>query len=207
MDKKIFRDINYGMYIVSSKDNKNVGCVINTLVQITSENPVIAISLNKENYTNEVIKKTKRFAVSLLSEKTNPNTIAKFGFSSSKDTDKFAEVNYEIVDDLPVITDEVCGYLVCEVINIIDVDTHDVIIAKVKDTKKLTEISAMTYKYYHEVIKGQAPKKAPTYIEEETKEDEEVWVCDICGYVHKGPLPKDFKCPMCGVDASHFQKK
>ena len=58
MDKKIFRDISYGMYIVSSKsnDNKNVGCVINTLTQITSTEPTISISLNKDNYNNKIIK-------------------------------------------------------------------------------------------------------------------------------------------------------
>ena len=77
MDKEIFKDISYGLYIVSSKDDKNVGCVINTLTQITSDNPTISISLNKENYTNKVIKKTKKFAVSILSEKTNKDTIGK----------------------------------------------------------------------------------------------------------------------------------
>ena len=33
MDKKIFRDISYGMYVVTSKDS---GCIINTLTQVTS---------------------------------------------------------------------------------------------------------------------------------------------------------------------------
>lgn len=212
MDRKVFRDISYGMYIVSSKDERSAGCVINTLTQITSENPVISISLNKENYTNEVVKKTKKFVVSILSEKTNPNTIAKFGFSTSKDVDKFTEVKCEMIEDLPVVMDEVCGYLICEVKDIIDVQTHDIIIARVKDSKKVSDNEAMTYKYYHEVIKGKAPKKAPTYIEEKVEEDsiennEEVWVCEICGYVHKGPLPEGFKCPMCGVDVSHFKKK
>ena len=58
MDKKIFRDISYGMYIVTTKDNNqnNVGCVINTLTQITSIDHIIAIILNKDNYTNQAIK-------------------------------------------------------------------------------------------------------------------------------------------------------
>ena len=61
MDKKVFRDISYGMYIVSSNfGGKEVGCVINTLCQITSSDPVVSISLNKDNYTNEVIKNSTR---------------------------------------------------------------------------------------------------------------------------------------------------
>ncbi len=207
MDKKVFRDINYGMYIVSTKDDKKVGCVINTLTQITSDNPTISISLNKENYTNEVIRKMKKFSVSILSEETSPNTIAKFGFSSSKDVDKYVDVPYEEVEDNVVITDNICGYLICEVINIIDVGTHDVFIARVIDAKKVSDLPPMTYSYYHKVIKGTSPRKAPTYVLEDVESDEEVWVCDVCGYVHKGPISDDFICPICGVNRSHFQKK
>lgn len=207
MDKKVFRDINYGMYIVSTKDDKKVGCVINTLTQITSDNPTISISLNKENYTNEVIRKMKKFSVSILSEETSPNTIAKFGFSSSKDVDKYADVPYEEVEDNVVVTDNICGYLICEVINIIDVGTHDVFIARVIDAKKVSDLPPMTYSYYHKVIKGTSPRKAPTYVLEDVESDEEVWVCDVCGYVHKGPISDDFICPICGVNRSHFQKK
>lgn len=207
MDKKVFRDINYGMYIVSTKDDKKVGCVINTLIQITSDNPTISISLNKENYTNEVIRKMKKFSVSILSEETSPNTIAKFGFSSSKDVDKYVDVPYEEVEDNVIVTDNICGYLICEVINIIDVGTHDVFIARVIDAKKVSDLPPMTYSYYHKVIKGTSPRKAPTYVLEDVESDEEVWVCDVCGYVHKGPISDDFICPICGVNRTHFQKK
>ena len=44
-----------------TKENKNVGCVINTLTQITSTEPTIAISLNKDNYTNIAIKENQVF--------------------------------------------------------------------------------------------------------------------------------------------------
>ena len=66
MEKKVLRDLSYGMYIVSCKDDKNVGCVVNTVVQITSKNPTIMVSINHDNYTNEVISKTNKFVVSIL---------------------------------------------------------------------------------------------------------------------------------------------
>ena len=90
MDKNIFRDVSYGMYVVTTQ---TAGCVINTMTQITSENPIISISLNKNNYTNEKIKEEKKFAVSIISEKSNPNLISVFGFSSSKEKDKFENFN------------------------------------------------------------------------------------------------------------------
>lgn len=204
MDKKIFRDISYGMYVVTSLE---AGCVINTLTQITSENPIITISLNKENYTNKVIKENNKFVVSVISEKTNPNVISTFGFQSSKEIDKFANFDYEVVNGTKVLKEDTVGYLECEVIEVVDAETHDIFIARVIDTKKVNDYTPMTYKYYHEVIKGKAPKKAPTYVEEEVNTNEEVYVCEICGYVHKGPLPENFVCPICGVDRTHFKAK
>ena len=32
------------------------------------------------------------------------------------------------------------------------------------------------------------------------------YVCPVCGYVHEGDMPEDFKCPVCGVLGSKFKK-
>ena len=202
MDKNIFRDVSYGMYVVTTK---NAGCIINTMTQITSENPIISISLNKNNYTNEQIKNEKKFAVSIISEKTNPNLISVFGFSSSKDNNKFENFEYEEINNIKVLKEETTGYLICEVIDIIDCETHDIFLGRVIDMKKTNDNTPMTYKYYHEVVKGKAPKNAPTYIEEKVEED--VYVCDICGYTQKGEIPDDFICPICGQGKEHMKKR
>ena len=34
----------------------------------------------------------------------------------------------------------------------------------------------------------------------------ETWKCTVCGYIHEGPLPEDFKCPICKQPASGFVK-
>jgi len=34
----------------------------------------------------------------------------------------------------------------------------------------------------------------------------EKWKCKVCGYIHEGPLPEGFKCPVCKVPASKFEK-
>ena len=31
------------------------------------------------------------------------------------------------------------------------------------------------------------------------------YVCPVCGYVHEGDMPEDFKCPLCGVPGSKFK--
>lgn len=202
MDKNIFRDVSYGMYVVTTQ---NAGCIINTMTQITSENPIISISLNKNNYTNKQIKNENKFAVSIISEKTNPNLISIFGFSSSKENNKFENFEYEEINNIKVLKENTTGYLICEVVDIIDCETHDIFLGRVIETKKENDNIPMTYKYYHEVVKGKAPKNAPTYIEEKVEDD--VYVCDICGYQHKGEVKEGFICPICGVDHTHFKKK
>lgn len=34
----------------------------------------------------------------------------------------------------------------------------------------------------------------------------EKWRCTVCGYIHEGPIPEDFKCPRCNQPASVFVK-
>lgn len=212
---RILQDISYGMYIVTTKYNdKQAGCIINTLSQVTSENPVISINLNKNNYTNQVIKESKVFSVSILSQNATLELISNFGYSSSKDKDKFTSVEYKEENDLPIVTEKSCGYLICEVINIIDCGTHDVILAKVKNLQKISNKEPMTYKYYHEVLRGTSPKNAPTYRKEASSENENKYRCKICGYIYDDSkedikfedLPDDWKCPLCGAPKSMFEK-
>ncbi|MGE4549664.1 MAG: rubrerythrin [Intestinibacillus sp.] len=41
---------------------------------------------------------------------------------------------------------------------------------------------------------------------EKETEKMEKWRCSVCGYIHEGPLPQEFKCPRCGQPASIFVK-
>lgn len=218
MNKEIFKDMTYGMFVISTKFNgKNVGCFVNTAVQITSSSMLVAVSVNKGNYTNKAIKSTKKFAISILSENTNPEVIGKFGFFCSKDVDKFADFNILDIDNMPVVSENICGYMICELVNVVSADTHDVFIAKIIDSEKVSNLSPMTYSYYHSVIKGKAPKTAPTYVEEEqTKQKGEFkkYRCTICGHIYDeekegvkfADLPDDWTCPICCVGKELFEE-
>ena len=44
VDTKAFRNLSYGLYIVSSKkEGKSVGCVVNTFSQVTSNPPQVSV--------------------------------------------------------------------------------------------------------------------------------------------------------------------
>ncbi len=211
MDLSVLWKISYGMYAVSVMDGQRpTGCIVNTVSQITSNEPVmIAVSVNKNNYTYGIIDKTKRFGLSVLSEQTPASVIGALGYASGKDTDKFANIDYRVENGLPLLNANCSGYFICEVQSIVDCGTHGIVLATVTDVYKGSDDVPMTYKYFHEVIKGKAPKNAPTYRAEESKPKEQ-YVCKICGYVYDGDItkePDDYVCPICSAPKTLFEKK
>ena len=211
MDKKVLRNLSYGVYVVTSKDkDRNIGCIANSIMQVTSNPSVIAVSINHDNYTNKVIKENNKFGVSILKETTDAKIIGTFGYKSSNDTDKFDGINFKEISEIPVL-ENTCGYMVCKVIDTMETSTHTIFLGEVIEADDYSTENAMTYKYYHENLKGSSPKNAPTYEETSTSQvDKESkkrkWRCSICGYIHEADeLPDDFKCPICGVGKEYFE--
>lgn len=167
MNTKILREMSYGVYVVSTLDNERpTGCIANSAMQITSSPATIAVSINHDNYTNGCIDATGKFAISILSVESQPSLIGQFGFRSGKDFDKFDGIASKVVEGIPVVTDS-CGYIVCKVIDKMETSTHTVFLGEVIEGDVLNDAIAMSYSYYHKVIKGKSPKNAPTYIAEE----------------------------------------
>ena len=211
MDKKVLRNLSYGVYVVTSRDkDKNVGCIANSIMQVTSNPSVIAVSINHDNYTNKVIKENNKFGVSILKETTDAKIIGTFGYKSSKDNDKFDGINFKEISEIPVL-ENTCGYMVCKVIDTMETSTHTIFLGEVIEADDYSTENAMTYKYYHENLKGSSPKNAPTYeetsisqVDKDSKKRK--WKCSICGYIHEADeLPDDFKCPLCGVGKECFE--
>jgi flavin reductase (DIM6/NTAB) family NADH-FMN oxidoreductase RutF/rubredoxin len=230
MNLKILYKIGYGMYIVSSKeDEKFNGQIANTVFQVTSEPPAIAVSINKQNLTHKFIEKSKVFVVSILSRETPMEFIGRFGFKSGRDIDKFKSINHKAgITGAPAVLENTVGYLEAEVVNSKDAGTHTVFIGKIVSAETIKEGEPMTYAYYHEVKKGTAPKAAPTYIDIKKEESEGTgetakYRCTVCGYIYdpeKGDLssdinpgtpfeqlPDNWVCPVCGASKDKFVKE
>lgn len=211
MNTNAFRQLSYGVYVVSAWDKgRATGCTANSAMQITAEPATIAISINHDNYTNQCIQECGKFAVSILGENSDPGIIGIFGFQSGKDINKFEQTEQTLKCEMPVVA-QACAYLVCEVVDKMETSTHTVFLGKVLDADILKEDDAMTYAYYHKVIKGKSPKNAPTYLPDK-EENAEKHVCGVCGYVYDGEksfdsLPDDYVCPICKQPKSVFVRK
>lgn len=196
-NKKITRKITQGMYVLTTK---NGGCIVDAVSQISmGDNPLIAVSVMKKNFTNELLKENEKFALSVLGMNVNPEIIKTFGLNSMRDINKFENVETRNIDDVEVIKDSL-GYMILEKIDSIDNDTHTLFIGKLIEADVFDDGEPMSYGYYQ--------KHKDELLKVTTEKGKTAWVCLICGYVYYGDsLPEDFKCPMCGVDKSLFEKR
>ncbi len=191
--------LTYGLFVLSAKDgDKDNGCIVNTVQQVTDTPNRIAVTVNKSNYTHDMIQKTGRFNVSILSEDASFDLFQHFGFQSGRDVDKLKDwKDYERAENQIIyVTKGSNGYLCAKVIDTMDLGTHTFFLAEVEDGDILNNIESVTYSYYHKKIKPQ-PKETKTT----------GWRCKICGYVYEGEeLPPDFICPLCKHGAADFEK-
>ena len=173
MNPQALHKVSYGVYLISSKSQEKLnGQIANTVFQVASEPPIIAICVNKQNLTHEFIKESGKFSVSILYKDTPMKFIGKFGFKSGRDIDKFADTKYKIGSTgSPVVLENAVGYLEAEVISSADSITHTLFLGKIVEAEITSDAEPMTYAYYHQVKQGLSPKTAPTYIKEEIKSD------------------------------------
>lgn len=214
MDTKAFRNLSYGLYIISSKkDDKPVGCVVNTFSQVTSTPAQASVAVNKENYTSQGIQETGAYEVAVINEAASMELIGKFGFHSSVDTDKFSEFETAVSEQgIEYVTQASCAHFSVKVTQEIDLGSHILFIGEVVAAEPIAGEAPMTYAYYHQVKGGKTPPKASSYNggDEVAVADDKpkvAWRCKICGHIeYVEELPEDFVCPVCGVGRELFEK-
>lgn len=230
MNSKALHKLGYGMYVIGARKGDRFNAQIaNTVFQITSEPPTIAVSINKNNLTHEFIRENKVFTASVLCQSTPLSFIGHFGFKSGRDINKLEGINYKIgVTQAPVILDNAVAYLEAKVIKEVDVGTHTIFIGEVVEADVILEEACMTYDYYHQIKRGSTPKTAPSYVATE-KEVASTMVkmvkyeCTVCGYIYDpelgdpdggikpgtpfGELPDSWVCPVCGASKDQFKRR
>ena len=202
LDPTALFTLSYGLYVLTAREGgRDLGCIVNTVTQLT-ENPTrIAVSVNKQNFTNEVIQRTGLFNVSVLTEAAPMDLFRHFGFQSGRDVDKFAGRTDPVSENgLRYIGGPANALISGKVEQAVDCGTHMLFIALVTEARKLSDAPSMTYAYYFANVK---PKPAPA---REAEKPRRGFVCRICGYFYEGDeLPPDFICPLCKHGAADFE--
>ena len=206
MKVKAFHKLSYGLYLIAAEfQGKKSGYIANTVFQVTSEPPQMAISCHKDNFSAQIILDSGAFSVSVLKREVNMKIIGDFGFMSSTDINKFAGINYlKGPSGSPIVTDSAVAWFDCKVVKSIDLGSHYLIIGEVIDSDELSDEEPLTYQYYREKYKMFSPKNSPTYIEKSKLEEDaqtiivedkgketdvtyfdgKKYICAICGFVY-----------------------
>lgn len=199
--------ISNGLYVLAAKDrDKFAGSLVDAVSQVSVLPNLIMVSCMNSGYTKKCIDETGEFAISVLPKNIEPFVVANFGFQSSKDVDKWANVRYEVKDGLPYIR-AALAKIRATVVDKLVYPNNTVYIAEVKDAFDLREGEPLTYKHYREELKEKCLK---SFSSKETKPTTKQWVCTLCGYVYDGDipfeeLPEDWRCPLCGVGKELFE--
>lgn len=231
IDIHSFFTLSYGLYIVTSGDKNSAnGFIANSAFQVTAEPSVIAISCNKDNLTHSFLSSSRKFALSVLSRDASAGIITDFGYKSGKDFDKLSgkKVIYGETG-VPIVTEHCVSWIECKIIDTHDIGTHVMFFGEVVASGMLNDTTpCMTYDYYRNVIKGAAPKNAPTYVDKallEKKPENETsgkeYKCNVCGYIYNeadgdptqgippgtpfSQLPDDWVCPLCRTGKEDFR--
>lgn len=199
MNTKVLHSLTCGLYVLSSRSGeKRSGCIINTVMQVTSRPLRITITVNKANYTHDLIAQSGVFTVSLLDQSAPFGLFQHFGFQSGRDVDKFKDLSVtEDANGVPYLTWASCGYLSCKVMSSMDLGSHTQFLADVIDCDTLPGAEPVSYAYYQANIKPKPQEKSTV----------KGWRCTICGYIYEGEtLPEDFICPLCKHGVEAFEK-
>ena len=198
IEKSALSKLGCTLYVAITKDgNKDNGCITNSVMQVAGSPLTIAVSLNKNNLTHDMAKKSGVLNICSLDAQAPFSVFQNFGFRSGRDADKFGECqpprSSNGVIYLPHYSN---AFLSLKVVSYVDVGSHGLFICHVDEAKTLSDVPSMMYDLYKTCVK---PQSLPT--------QKVAYVCEICGYVYDGDtLPDDFVCPICKHGASDFKK-
>lgn len=199
MDTNALFKLSYGLFVLSARENgKDNGCIINTAMQLTDTPAQIAVAVNKQNYTHDMVKNTGVFNLSVLSQDAVFWIFQHYGFQSGRDVDKFENLPESRTENgVRYVQGCTNAVISGKVVATVDCGTHTLFIAEVTEAKVLSEEPSATYQYYFDHIK---PKPQPL--------EKKSWVCKICGYVYEGEeLPADYECPWCKHGPEAFEEQ
>ena len=156
MNRKAMYKLSYGLFILTAKEaEKDNGCIINTAIQAASEPNQLSICVNKSNYTHDMIQRTGKFTVSVLSKKAQFELFKHFGFQSGIDTNKFEafEQCARGTNGIYYITEGTNAYISVTVTKTEDLGSHTMFIGEITDMEVLRNVPSVTYDYYQNNIK------------------------------------------------------
>lgn len=214
IEQVALQKLSYGLFVLTAQQGGlDNGCIINTAIQVTASPSMLLIAVNKQNYTHDMIYKTGKFNLSVLSTDVPFSVFQHFGFQTGRTTNKFANFSdcKRSENGLLYLDKYANSFFSASLVAVQDTPTHTIFTAKITEAKVLSTVPSVTYAYYFENIKP----KVQTAPAAPKKSSGKVWVCEICGFTYDeekegvpfAELPDTWVCPLCKHPKSDFVLK
>ena len=186
MDRKAMYKLSYGLFVLTAReDEKDNGCIINTAIQAASEPNQLSICVNKANYTHDMIQRTGKFTVSVLSQKAQFKLFKHFGFQSGRDTNKFEAFEQCVrgTNGIYYITEGTNAYISVTVTKTEDLGSHTMFIGEITDMEVLSNVPSVAYAYKmkYDAIKKKAGRKNCGQVDHNTGKRSIDVIGELCG--------------------------
>ena len=156
MEHSALQKFPYGMYLLTTRDDgKDYGCLVNTVMQVSSKPYRIAVCVVKKNLTHEILLRTACFTLSGITEDAPWELFRNFGMTSGRKKDKFT--------DFPGLARNPAGriypeqfanmYLCAQITEQVDLGDHTLFIAEITDSALVCDKRTCTYDYFLTHIK------------------------------------------------------
>ena len=179
MDRKAMYKLSYGLFILTAKEaEKDNGCIINIAIQAASEPNQLSICVNKANYTHDMIQRTGKFTVSVLSQNAQFELFKHFGFQSGRDTNKFKtfEKCARGTNGIYYITEGTNAYISVTVNKTENLGSHTMFIGEITDMEVLSDFASVAKKEGYEQMSALFLKTA-----DNEKEHAKMWFKELAG--------------------------
>ena len=179
MDRKAMYRLSYGLFVLTAREaEKDNGCIINTAIQAASEPNQLSICVNKTNYTHDMIQRTGKFTVSVLSQNAQFELFKHFGFQSGRDTNKFKtfEKCARGTNGIYYITEGTNAYISVTVNKTENLGSHTMFIGEITDMEVLSDFASVAKKEGYEQMSALFLKTA-----DNEKEHAKMWFKELAG--------------------------
>jgi len=230
MDLRVLQDLSHGMYVIAARNaDRFNGQIVHRVMQISTDPPTVAVSINQQNLTHEYIIASGRYTISVLEQKASLRLVRRFGFQSGRDQDKFRNLDHGLsAEGLPYLVNNCLAYLSVRVVEAVTVHGFTLFIGEVVEAERLQEGKPMAYSFTYQLRREAALAAAAVPVNEENRllEPDDLslnrYQCQVCGYIYDpaqgdpefgvmpgtpfSRLPADWTCPLCDEGPQVFRR-
>ena len=134
-----------GVMVLTTRWSEKLNGMSAAWISRAAEQPfLVMVSVYKENYSHDLIKKSGIFAANYLKD-GQQNLAIHFGKQSGRDVDKFLKVSYFMDQTGAPILKDCLAYLDCRVLEELDAGDHTIFLGEVLSGRVLAEGRGLPY--------------------------------------------------------------